>query len=289
MSESVCVDTEYVAQLQPPGPSARRVSDCASSLLISSREAHVGQRDTPSYNRHELEEVAVDGATNSVTSFVAESTTIVLGGTTTNAGGQVFTSKVIPQYISVIYYSSPPQPTQSSPSARSTVGIAVGGVVAGLVGLAVVIATVLCIWRRKRTKASESISEMEVQPFVFDTAQVSGPFFRQKLTRAASQTSDPPRDQIHLPLQAHNSSTGGEPRDVEPHITDEQADFINDLHMSNMPSSAIARVMGRMLARRESGGAGGYRRLSGISIGTAPPGYDYTGDSAESPPSVPSR
>ncbi|KAH7928210.1 hypothetical protein BV22DRAFT_1005339 [Leucogyrophana mollusca] len=82
---------------------------------------------------------------------------------------------------------------------------------------------------------------------------------------------------------------GGEPQDIGPILTDEQADFINDLHMNNMPSSAIARVMGRMLARQESGVAGGDRRLSGISIGTAPPGYEYTDNSAESPPSVPSR
>jgi hypothetical protein len=64
---------------------------------------------------------------------------------------------------------------------------------------------------------------------------------------------------------------------VPAQLTDEQADFINNLHLHNVPTGAIARVMERMLAGRDPGviGSGSQTRVvDNDAFSRAPPSYE---------------
>lgn len=70
-------------------------------------------------------------------------------------------------------------------------------------------------------------------------------------------------------------------QDTSPLLTDEQADFINSLHLNNVPAAAIARVMERMLADRHAGIREWERetRLArSNTMTTAPPSYDLVAE-----------
>jgi len=59
-------------------------------------------------------------------------------------------------------------------------------------------------------------------------------------------------------------------------LTDEQADFVNNLHWNNVPASAIARVMERMM------GGGGSEAVEDGPLNDnmesqGPPSYDFHG------------
>ncbi|KAF8558510.1 hypothetical protein OG21DRAFT_1504252 [Imleria badia] len=87
-------------------------------------------------------------------------------------------------------------------------------------------------------------------------------------------------DTANVAPQTGHSPTDSR-QDTSPLLTDEQADFVNSLHLNNVPAAAIARVMERMLADRHAGIREWERetRLARTNtMTTAPPSYDLVAE-----------
>lgn len=70
------------------------------------------------------------------------------------------------------------------------------------------------------------------------------------------------------------TSMAGIDPDPGVHLTDEQVDFVNSLHRRNIPASAIARIMERMLNGGDTDVAGGVEGMD-VGMDQAPPSYDF--------------
>ncbi|KAH7890024.1 hypothetical protein F5I97DRAFT_1924520 [Phlebopus sp. FC_14] len=130
-----------------------------------------------------------------------------------------------------------------------------------------------------------------VTPFTSSTSTSSSGQDRKSRLALVNDTSDAvlPSSDSALSAAQLPPDSGFSTQNIRSHqnpsqsLTDEQADFINTLYNNNVPATAIARVMERMLADRHAGIREWERetRLArSNTISTAPPGY-YDDPSAE--------
>ena len=112
-----------------------------------------------------------------------------------------------------------------------------------------------------------------ITPFPSSQGSSSSGRDRKRLLELSNASSSP------LPDDSRSAPSSASPRNgIPPSLTDEQADFINDLYNNNVPAAAVARVIERMLADRQAGIREWqhelrFSRTDSIAT-TAPPSYD---------------
>ncbi|KAF9232913.1 hypothetical protein BU15DRAFT_80693 [Melanogaster broomeanus] len=213
--------------------------------------------------------------------------------------------------------TTPPTTTiapTSSNAAYVNIGAIVGSVVGGLVAL---LAITLIIFRfRRRGRSNRATihvdSEPTVEPFVPTDVQERDaeppskhPMLQtigwtapaglppHQLGIGHSNTSDATNGGLSAPPPTDPSTNAFSPgasepprpqarrvQQVQPILTDDQADFVNSLHANNVPAAAIARVMERMMAGEQRPAIEGYAAAGG----SLQPGHDHSHDSESAPP-----
>jgi len=203
--------------------------------------------------------------------------------------------------------------SDSNSHSKSTIGVIVGGVVGGL---AVVTAVVLVLFfcRRHPDKVDLDQEATSFNPnanpvlhpsptsLSYTAAGVHGtPTPSNPMRESQPVASTPPPSEIRIGSDMTNVASGPQLKsvtditllpavsrtlsptmsfpnamDMAAQLTDEQADFVNNLHRNNVPASAIARVMERMM------GGGGSEAVEDGPLNDnmesqGPPSYDFHG------------
>jgi hypothetical protein len=169
---------------------------------------------------------------------------------------------------------------------RTNTGAIVGGVVGGLAVIVAVIFSLLFCRRREANSVEAKLFDGKDNPVVpgpmhsVTTGVVNGTVLTSDSTNEFQIAAAPSTGSAVLrsPTTSQIStfpSTSPVPhrRDLS-QLTDEQVDFVNNLHRNNVPASAVARVIERMLA------GGEYETVddalkSGDMRSGGPPGYDF--------------
>ncbi|KAH7928215.1 hypothetical protein BV22DRAFT_1193073 [Leucogyrophana mollusca] len=214
------------------------------------------------------------------------------------SGSATLFSSSTPSRSPTPYITSPPSPSAPyisptsstlSSAPHSDVGIIAGAVAGGLAILAFVI-LILYFRRYKRKRSVGKNLDPRNGTFIQTPPENLDPRNGTVIQIPPEMAPDRAEDQSPHPSMSKMASDSSQelPTFAPPQqmfgrlLTDEQADFINDLQAGNMPSRAILHIMERMLARQEpsvvddedepgSPPGGSSRRTT--SMVSAPPSY----------------
>jgi hypothetical protein len=194
-------------------------------------------------------------------------------------------------------------------------GVIIAGVVAGLVGLAMIIMTIFR-FRRKITKKQEMERDLQPKPVILDMSgtvdehsppqqpllseyavqsTVTIPQPPNRLSRAKpphivfeppplnpvvippSRPTTTPLETTYEPMRLTTNTLGGDASGAP--LTDEQVDFVNGLWRARVSAADIARVIERMRIDAAAGVQETGEVSGKTNPGTAPPGYGDVMDS----------
>ncbi|KAF8128429.1 hypothetical protein EV363DRAFT_423432 [Boletus edulis] len=187
--------------------------------------------------------------------------------------------------VSTVTSKPTPSPSKSTTNVGAMVGVALGAM-AGLIALLLVF-FYLCRRRREPQRLSMDLdADIRVEPFSADSL-----YYQRRPDVTAHPTTEKRMTGTvgtHVPFRSESSGlsvtspeqTGSHkipagpseitcPRIQQRHstLTDDQADFVNNLYRNNVPAPAIARVIERMMA--------GERRPSVDRFDSLPPPSYY--------------
>ncbi|KAG6380395.1 hypothetical protein JVT61DRAFT_8513 [Boletus reticuloceps] len=193
-----------------------------------------------------------------------------------------------------------PSPSKSTTNVGAMVGVALGAL-AGLIALLLVI-FYLCRRRREPQRLSilDLDADIRIEPFSADSLYYQWPERRSDVTEhPTTESLMTGTVSTHAPFRSESSGLSGEigvthinttqivdstvtsakqagsyktpsgPSEIShPTLTDDQADFVNNLYTNNVPAPAIARVIERTMAGERQPSVDGFDSLH-------PPSYYY--------------